>query len=96
MANAPVNIVYPINGSTYPITDPASGPLKSHYFTASFSVTCGGDHSVEWGFDNQPVGEARFYDMISVQQVWKLPGGKHTFWVRSDCGEDEVAFKIGS
>jgi hypothetical protein len=26
-----VNIVYPINGANYPITDPATGPLKSAY-----------------------------------------------------------------
>lgn len=37
-----VNIVYPINGATYPITDPAPGLIKSSYFTSSFSVTCGG------------------------------------------------------
>ena len=27
-----VNIVYPINGASYPITDPAPGALKSAYF----------------------------------------------------------------
>ncbi len=96
MANVPVNIVYPIHGATYPITDPGPGKLYSHYFTASFSLTCQGDHEVEWGFDDQTVGQARFYDMFSTQQVWKLPGGKHVFWVRSDCGDDEVAFAIGS
>jgi hypothetical protein len=51
----PINIVYPINGATYPLTDPGPGPLRSAYFTSSFSVTCsGGPHKVEWGFDRSP------------------------------------------
>src|SRR5947209_19540369 len=40
---APVTIVYPINGATYPvasITPP--GTVASAYITASFSVTCAG------------------------------------------------------
>lgn len=92
-----VNIVYPINGSTYPITDPAPGPLKSAYFTSSFSVTCGGgSHSVKWGFDASPaVGSSTFYDQTSIQFVHKLPGGNHVFWVKSDCGENKVKFSIG-
>ncbi len=92
-----VNIVYPINGATYPITDPSPGVLKSAYFTSSFSVTCGGgSHSVKWGFDGGPaVGNATFYDQTSVQFVHKLPGGAHVFWVKSDCGENRVKFKIG-
>lgn len=97
-AEALVNIVYPINGATYPITDPPTGPLKSAYFTASFGVTCGGGaHTVEWGFDSTPVGKASFYDQTSVQLVHKLPGGGHVFWVRSDraCGSSEVKFVIG-
>lgn len=96
-AQAPVNIVYPIHGETYPITDPAPGALHSHYFTSSFSVTCQGDHSVEWGFDAGPaVGTATFYDMFSAQFVHKLPGGTHTFWVRSNCGDSRVKFNIGN
>jgi hypothetical protein len=96
-AQVPVNIVYPINGGTYPITDPAPGALFSHYFTSSFSVTCQGDHSVEWGYDaNPPVGSATFYDQFSAQFVHKLPGGTHTFWVRSNCGSDSVKFRIGN
>ena len=92
-----VNIVYPINGATYPITDPAPGPLKSAYFTASFSVTCGGGpRTVKWGFDGAAaLGSAKFYDQTSIQFVHKLPGGNHVFWVKSDCGENRVKFRIG-
>ena len=91
-----VNIVYPINGARYPITDPAPGVLKSAYFTASFSVTCKGDNKVEWGFDRGPaLGSATFYDQTSIQFVHKLPGGSHVFWVKSDCGENRVKFRIG-
>jgi hypothetical protein len=95
-AQAPVNIVYPIHGETYPIMNPAPGPLSSHYFTSSFSVTCQGDHDVEWGFDTTTVGKAVFYDMFSAQFVYKLPGGSHEFWVKSDCGDSAVKFKIGN
>jgi hypothetical protein len=96
-AQAPVNIVYPISGATYPIIDPAPGPLHSAYFTSSFSATCaGGAHKVEWGFDAAPaVGNATFYDQYSAQFVHKLPGGTHLFWVKSDCGSKEVRFRIG-
>jgi hypothetical protein len=92
-----VNIVYPIHGASYPRTDPAPGPLKSAYFTASFSVTCGGGpHTVKWGFDGAAaLGSAKFYDQTSIQFVHKLPGGPHTFWVKSDCGENGVKFSIG-
>jgi hypothetical protein len=62
MANTPVNIVYPISGHSYPITNPAPGTLKSAYVTASFSLTC------------NSLGNAEFYDQISVQFVHKLPG----------------------
>ncbi len=91
-----VHIVYPIDGATYPITDP-SCKIKSAYFTASFSVTCGGgSHWVSWGFDGKLLGkEVRFYDMFSAQFVWKLPAGRHTFHVESDCGEAKVEFQIG-
>ena len=96
-AQAPVNIVYPIDGGSYPITDPAPGALNSAYFTSSFSVTCqGGAHTVKWGFDSTSVGGATFYDQISAQFVHKLPGGWHTFWVTSDCGDSKVKFFIGS
>ncbi|HEV7667283.1 MAG TPA: hypothetical protein VGS22_02085 [Thermoanaerobaculia bacterium] len=96
-AVTPVNIVYPIHGATYPITDPAPGALNSMYFTSSFSVTCGGGgHSAQWGFDTTAVGSATFYDMFSAQFVHKLPGGAHTFWVNSDCGNDLVKFRVGN
>ncbi len=96
-----VNIVYPIHGATYPITDPGPGGLKSAYFASSFSVTCGGGpRQVKWGFDGSAsLGAASFYDEVSVQFVYKLPGGTHLFWVTSDCGRvprGEVKFRIGS
>jgi hypothetical protein len=96
-AQAPVNIVYPITGGTYPIQNPAPGPLSSAYITSSFSVTCqGGSHTVRWGFDGTTIGSAVFYDQLSEQQVWKLPGGSHLFWVSSDCGYQEVKFAVGN
>ncbi len=96
-----VNIVYPIHGGTYPITDPGPGGLKSAYFAASFSVKCrGGGHTVKWGFDGSAsLGGASFYDEVSVQFVHKLPGGTHLFWAYADCGKTpkgEVKFRIGS
>ncbi|HEV8580539.1 MAG TPA: hypothetical protein VGX68_15840 [Thermoanaerobaculia bacterium] len=96
-AQAPVNIVYPIDGGVYPITGPAPGVLSSAYFTSSFSVTCqGGPHSVDWGFDVTTVGTATFYDQFTSQFVHKLPGGTHIFWVQSDCGDSRVKFDIGN
>ncbi len=96
-----VNIVYPIEGAAYPITDPGPGGLKSAYFASSFSVKCrGGPGTVEWGFNaSAALGSARFYDQTSMQFVHKLPGGAHYFWVRSNCGqirEGTVKFRIGS
>ena len=91
-----VNIVYPINGASYTITDPDC-KVKSAYFTASFSVTCaGGAHKVNWGFDNQDLGKATFYDQFSAQFVYKLPRGHHVFWVKADskCGDAVVKFDI--
>ena len=96
MANAPVNIVYPLSGQIYPVTDPPAGPLRSALVTASFSLTCGGGpHSARWGFDGDGLGSAEFYDQLSVQFVHKLPGGKHVFFVSSDCGDDKVQLQIG-
>jgi len=96
-----VNIVYPIHGTTYPITDPGPGKLNSAYFAASFSVSCGGgSHTVKWGFAGSGgLGAATFYDETSVQFVHKLPGGTHTFVVESDCGNvrrGAVKFSIGN
>ena len=93
--NAPVNIVYPINGGSYPISDPAGVNLNSAYLTFSFSVTrSGGSNTVEWGVDNQTLGSAKYYDMYSAQFVWKLAGGTHEFWVRGDSGSDSVKFTV--
>jgi hypothetical protein len=95
MGQHAVNIVYPIDGESFPKIDPA-GKLKSAYFAASFSVTCGGgSHSVKWGFDGRTLGKASFYDEFSAQFTWKLPAGPHTFWVDSDCGKNQVKFQIG-
>lgn len=94
-----VNIVYPINGRSYPITDPDC-KVKSAYFTASFSVTCGGGgRRVSWGFNKKALGNATFYDQFSAQFVYKLPRGNHVFWVKTDprmgrCGSALVKFKI--
>lgn len=95
MGQHAVNIVYPINGETLPKTDPAC-KIKSAYFAASFSVTCGGGPgTVSWGFDKSTLGKASFYDEFSSQFVWKLPTGAHTFWVESTCGKNAVKFNIG-
>ncbi len=96
-----VNIVYPIDGATYPITNPGPGGLDSAYFASSFSVKCGGGpHTVKLGLSALPaLGSVRFYNQTSVQFVHKLPGGAHYFWVDSDCGKiqnGEVKFRIGS
>ena len=81
MANAPVNIVYPIDGEKYPKIHPAA-PFDSAYIALSFSATrSGGPYIACWILDSDDLGEARFYDEISVQQVWKLPVGKHHFRV---------------
>jgi len=93
-AQVPVNIIYPINGGTYPVGGglPTGG---AEYINASFSVTCqGGAHSVTWGFNGTPVGSKDFYDQAIVQQTYKLPAGTNTFFVRSDCGSDIVRFRV--
>ncbi len=90
----PVNIVYPIDGASYPIQDATCKPLSA-YFAASFSCTgAGGPHKVEWGFDGNVLAHAEFYDELSDQFVWKLPAGTHTFTVKSDCGNAAVKFQI--
>ena len=94
MSQSPVNIVYPIDGAHYPITDPACA-VKSAYFTASFGATCaGGPHVVKWGVDNTELGRAEYYDQFSAQFTWKLPAGAHTFWAATQCGDAKVSFKI--
>jgi hypothetical protein len=94
MSQAPINIVYPIDGANYPITDPDCR-VQSAYFTASFATTCpGGPHTVKWGFDGNGIGGAEFYDQFSAQFTWKLPAGGHVFHVDSSCGSNKVSFKI--
>ena len=94
MSQSPVNIVYPIDGGNYPITDPDC-KVQSAYLTASFGTTCaGGPHDVKWGFDNTGLGSAQFYDQFSAQFTWKLPAGSHTFWVASSCGDAKVGFTV--
>ena len=96
-AQVPVNIVYPINGATYPLADinPMTRTVASAYITVSFGTTCeGGGYKMSWGFDSTTLGSGTFYDQASVQQVYKLPAGKHSFWVRSDCGKDSVKIVI--
>jgi len=49
MANAPVTVVYPINGQSNPIIGPVPGSLNAAYVIAGFSRTCGGGpHSAKW------------------------------------------------
>jgi hypothetical protein len=94
MSQSPVNIVYPIDGASYPIIDPDC-KVKSAYFTASFGATCaGGPRNVKWGVDTSSLGSAKFYDQFSAQFTWKLPAGTHTFWVESACGNAKVKFTI--
>ncbi len=93
-AQVPVNIIYPINGGTYPVGGglPTGG---AEYINASFSVTCqGGSHHVTWGFNGTQVGSEGFYDQVIVQQTYKLLSGDNTFFVKSDCGSDYVRFKV--
>ena len=93
---APVNIVYPVDGATYPLVDPSPGVVRSAYLTFSFGVTCpGGAQDVAWGVDSETLGKATYYDQFSAQFVWKLPGGTHTFWVKTDCGDGRVKFSVG-
>ena len=92
-----VTIVYPMEGAAYRAMEPAPGEVDASYFTASFSVTCaGGPHLVEWGFGSEVIGSASFYEQMSTQQVWKLPRGRHRFWVNAgpDCGRERVKFWI--
>jgi hypothetical protein len=94
--NASINIVYPIEGGTYPVSNPVCGS-ESTYFTASFSTTSrGGGFKVEWGFDREVLGSGEYYDQMTAQFVWKLPEGKHIFWVQSgESDRREVEFFIG-
>jgi hypothetical protein len=93
-----VQIIYPLNGMKYPITDPPPGKLRSAYVPISFGViNTGGPHTVQWGFDEAPIiGKLKCYNQATVQQVYKLRGGVHTFWVKTNNGQSAVKFKIGA
>ena len=92
-AQAPVNIVYPIHGGSYPVG--GSTGAGAAYFTFSFSATCpGGANNVTWGVDGITLGKARFYDQYTGQGVWKSPTGVHKFWVNASCGSQGVKFNI--
>jgi hypothetical protein len=55
----------------------------------------GGTHKVQWGFDGQkPIGTSGFYDQTSIQFVHKLPGGSHEYWMKADCGDNRVKFRL--
>ncbi len=84
---APVNIVYPLNGSTV-----------ANNFTGSFSANCpgGAQNAVAWFLDGAQIGKAFFYDMASVQFAYRLASGAtHSLRVTTSCGgADGVAFKV--
>ncbi len=101
LAQNEVDIVYPVDGGTYPIMDPTPGSLSSAYITSGFRATCpGGPHRIEWGFGGptpfMSLGNASFYDQLSAHFIHKLPGGAHYFEVKSECGSDAVKFKVGN
>ena len=83
-ANAPVNIVYPIQRDTY-----------ANYVTFEFSTTCpGGPNDVKWALDGTGLGSGEFYDTFNAQFQHKLPPGWHVFEVFSSCGQDAVKFFV--
>jgi len=93
-----VTIFYPVPNGSYPITDPATSGINSAYFSGSFGVSCdGGPHTVTWTVDNALLGEASFYDQITVQFLHKLEGGGHAMEVKTgdECGYGGVKFLIG-
>lgn len=88
MNNKPlIQIVYPINGASYPVIT-SDSLASAAYFTASFSITAaGGPYKIKWGFDGAPIGGATFYDQFSAQFTWELPAGEHTFHILCCKGE---------
>lgn len=82
---APVNIAYPLNGSTV-----------TNNFFSSFSVNCPGRGSVSWFFDGAQVGKSFFYDTTSIQFAYRLAGGaSHSLKIATSCGgTDGVVFKV--
>lgn len=85
-----VNIAYPLNGGGYKIS-PAYPILP-----ISFSVTCKGleDHNVKWGYNRETLGQAKFRGTIGVHFLQKFSEGEWLVWVTSDCGKNEVKFKV--
>jgi hypothetical protein len=82
--NAPVNIAYPVNGSSV-----------SNYFYSSFTTTCGGgSYSVTWYLDGILTGNATFYDTAGIHFAQKLGTGWHSLQVVSSCGQDAVKFYV--
>lgn len=82
---APVNIAYPLNGSTV-----------ANNFFSSFSVNCPGRGSVSWFFDGAQVGKSFYYETTSIQFAYRLASGAaHTLKVLTSCGgTDAVTFKV--
>lgn len=84
---APVNIAYPLNGSTV-----------ANNFHTSFSVNCPANtqSKVSWFLDGAQVGSALFYDTESVSFAYKLSSGTtHSLKVATSCGgSDGVVFKV--
>ena len=98
MATPAISILYPHDGGTYPAADVAPPRnVKSAYVTVNFGAKYpGGPNALRWGFDarSRPLGNVRFFDETSLQFVYRLPKGAHTFWVK--CGEktSQIEFKI--
>ncbi|MFX0201620.1 MAG: hypothetical protein ACFFCW_36360, partial [Candidatus Hodarchaeota archaeon] len=78
-----VNIAYPLNGESYKISP------DYPFLTISFSVTCKDfkDRNVEWGYNSETLGKAKFRGQISLQFLQKFSEGVWLIWVESDCGK---------
>ena len=79
---AKLNIIYPINGASYPFGDSRIDKLiQMVRIPFSFCSTLAeGPHKIEWGFDNDTVGSGTFCDQIAVHGVYRLMSGWHKFW----------------
>lgn len=83
---APVNIAYPLNGST----------VANNVYT-SFTVNCpAGQQSVAWYFDGTQIGKAWFSETAGIHFAYRLaPGATHSLKVLTSCGgSDGVVFKV--
>ena len=93
-AQVGAHIAYPLEGSSYTIS--SAYPI----LPVSFSVTCKDleDHSVTWGYgsgaNDETLGRATFRGTESVQFLQKFSKGTWVFWVKSDCGESQVKFRV--